>query len=143
MSPEQIIDPHPLPLRTLDAAPFWAGCRDRELLVQRCADCATFQFYPRAVCASCGSDRVQFLPVSGRGAVFAFTVCHRPLAPRFTGRTPYVVALVDLDEGPRMMTNIVGCPDTDVHIGMAVQVRFEQLNDDVSLPVFAPIGRDE
>jgi uncharacterized OB-fold protein len=143
MSAEQSIDQHPLPLRTHDAEPFWAGCRNRELLVQRCAECATCQFYPRAVCASCGSDQLQFQPVSGRGEVFAFTVCHRPLAPRFAGRTPYVVALVDLDEGPRMMTNIVGCPVSDVQIGMTVQVSFEQLNEDVSLPVFAPTGPHE
>jgi uncharacterized protein len=130
----------PLPLRTLDAMPFWQGCQDGELLIQLCAACGRHQFYPRNLCATCGSREVAFVRASGRGTVFSFTVCHRPLAPRFAARTPYVVALVDLAEGPRMMTNIIDCPESELRIGMAVEVTFGPLGDDVTVPLFAPAG---
>jgi uncharacterized protein len=135
-SPEPLL----LPLRTQDAAPFWEGCREGSLLIQKCSDCAQYQFYPRVVCVHCGSDRVEFVPTSGRAVVHAFTVCHRPLAPQFAADAPYVIALVDLDEGPRMMTNIVGCEPAEVHIGMPVHVSFRAVTDEVTLPVFEPAG---
>jgi hypothetical protein len=129
----------PLPLMTFDAAPYWQGCREGRLLLQRCSDCSSRQFYPRALCVGCGGVRLEFVEVSGRGVVHAFTICHRPLSARFVG-APYVVALVDLEEGPRMMTNIVGCPESEVRIGMDVQVSFQHLGEDVAIPVFEPAG---
>jgi uncharacterized OB-fold protein len=129
--------PEPLPLRTLDAQPYWDGCLRGELLIQRCTRCGAHQFYPRAMCVTC-TGPVEFVPVSGRGVVHSLTVCHRPLTTRF-GTEPYVVALVDLAEGPRMMTNIVGCPPESVHIGMNVAVSFQRLTDDVAIPVFEPV----
>ena len=128
--------PEPVPLRTLDAQLYWDGCLRGELLIQRCDDCGRHQFYPRPMCAACGGA-VGFVPASGRATVHSMTVCHRPLTPRF-GPDPYVVALVELAEGPRMMTNIVGCPPEDVRIGMPVTVAFQRLTDDVSIPVFTP-----
>jgi hypothetical protein len=127
----------PLPLMTFDAVPYWQGCREGRLLLQRCSDCSSRQFYPRALCVCCGGVRLEFVEVSGRGVVHAFTICHRPLSARFAG-APYVVALVDLEEGPRMMTNIVGCPESEVRIGMDVQVSFQHLGEDVVIPVFEP-----
>jgi uncharacterized OB-fold protein len=129
--------PEPVPLRTLDAQPYWDGCLRGELMVQRCTGCGAYQFYPRVRCVTCAGP-VEFVAVSGKGTVHSLTVCHRPLTPRF-GDGPYVVALVDLDEGPRLMTNIVGCPPESVYIGMKVTVAFQRLTEDVSMPVFGPV----
>jgi uncharacterized OB-fold protein len=129
-------DLQPLPHETFDALPYWEGCRAGKLVIQRCRDCAAYQFYPRDLCITCGSAQVEFVEVSGRAIVHAYSICHKPLSPRFADLTPYVVALVDLAEGPRMMTNIVGCPESELHIGMAVQVAFQHLGPDVTVPVF-------
>lgn len=135
-SPTPPTDPAPLPLITLDARPFWDGCREHRLLLQYCESCARYQFYPRDACTACGGP-VTFVPASGKGRVYSFSVCHRPLTPRF-GPELYVVALVDLAEGPRMMTNVVDCAPSEVRIGMPVSVRFRRLTDEVTLPVFGP-----
>jgi uncharacterized protein len=132
------LDALPLPVQLLDAQEYWAGCRDGRLLVQHCSGCDGWQFYPRVICAACGSVRLTFTEVSGRAVVHSFTVCHRSLGARFAARTPYVVALVDMAEGPRMMTNIVGCEPGEVTIGMPVRVGFETVTEDVVLPVFEP-----
>jgi uncharacterized OB-fold protein len=129
-------DLHPLPHETFDAAPYWEGCRAGRLLIQYCRACASHQFYPRESCTACGSVHLDFVEASGLATVYAYSVCHKPLSPRFTDQTPYVVALVDVVEGPRMMTNIVGCPVSDLAIGTAVQVSFQSLGPDVVLPVF-------
>jgi hypothetical protein len=131
-------DFNPMPAKTLDALPFWDGCAQGRLLIQRCAACARFQHYPRSLCTRCTGTDLSFEEVSGHGTVVTFTVCDRPLGARFVGRTPYVVALVDLAEGPRLMTNIVGCAATDVTIGMQVRVGFEDLGQGTWLPVFEP-----
>lgn len=129
-----------LPRETLEARAYWDGCRAGRLMVQRCAACGRHQFYSRAVCSHCGSWEVAHTQVSGRATVHASTVVHRPPHPRFAGRVPYVVALVDLDEGPRMMTMITGCAPADVHTGMPVEVVFEQVATDITLPMFAPVA---
>lgn len=135
------MDVAPVPLRTLDAQPYWTGCERGELLIQYCSRCGLHQFYPRDACTGCGGA-VQFTPAAGDAIVHSFTVCHRPLTPRFAAN-PYVVALVDLAEGPRMMTNIVGCAPADVWIGMPVRVLFQRLADEVCLPVFAPVSHHQ
>lgn len=125
----------PVPVITPETAPYWNGAREGKLLLQRCLDCGALRFYPRRACPGCWSERAEWIEARGRGRVASFTVIHRPPAPAFAARVPYVVALVDLDEGPRMMTNIVGDDALDVAIDDAVEVAFEPRGD-VALPQF-------
>jgi uncharacterized OB-fold protein len=130
---------NPLPVKSLDAASFWAACDEHRLVMQRCTSCGLLQFYPRALCRHCGGVDLVDEQVSGDGRVASFTICHRAVGERFMDRVPYVLALIDLDEGPRLMSNIVDCPPEEVAIGDRVQVAFEQAAPDVILPVFTRI----
>lgn len=118
--------------------PWWDATRDERLTVQRCRTCGRSQHYPRASCRSCGSVDLELAPATGRGIVHSFTVVHRTPHPAFT--TPYVVALVDLDEGVRLLTNVVGCDPDGVRCGIAVRVTWEPLPDGRRLPVFTPVS---
>lgn len=115
----------PAPIVNADSAPYWQGAREDRLLLQRCRDCGVLRFFPRYLCTACGSEHVAWAEASGRGTVHSFTIVHRAAFPEFQARTPYVVALIDLEEGPRMMTNIVGRDALKVAIGEAVIVTFE------------------
>jgi hypothetical protein len=125
-----------------DSAPFWAATRESVLLVQWCTDCDRGIFYPRSFCPMCGSSGsgLEWRTASGRATVYAITTEYKPAATgaTFSNGEPYVVALVDLEEGVRMMTNVVGCPTDDVHAGMAVEVTWEPLTDGRQLPLFTP-----
>jgi hypothetical protein len=120
----------PAPIVNADSAPYWEGARHDKLLLQRCGDCGALRFFPRYLCTACGSDRTEWAQASGRGTVHSFTIVHRAAFPEFQAIAPYVVALVDLEEGPRMMTNIVGDDAHDVMIGNAVTVLFEERGTD-------------
>lgn len=131
--------PKPLPVADPDSRPFWEGCRRRELLLQRCADCGRFRFPPSSACPGCGSRQQTWVEASGKGRVYSWVVVVRPV-PRevFADDVPYVVALVELDEGVRLPTNLVGC-DPDAVVGdMAVEVVFEEVTPEVTLPKFRP-----
>ena len=131
----------PNPTVNADSAPYWEGARDNKLLLQRCSDCGTLRFFPRYLCTECGSDNTDWVEAAGRGTVHSFTVVHRAAFPEFQAQTPYVVALIDLEEGPRMMTNIVGDDALDVEIGDAVTVAFEARgNDGAKVPQFRRTG---
>lgn len=114
--------------------PFWDATRSQQLVMQWCVACDAVVFFPRAVCPRCLGDQLEWRASRGTGVVYAASVEHRP--PE--GEAPYVVALVDLDEGARMMTNIVGCDPLSVTIGMPVAVTWEPLPDGRNLPLFAP-----
>lgn len=127
----------PIPLPTPETAPFWAATVEGRLSVQCCRACGTHIFYPRLVCPSCMSDELDWITCTGRGLVYSFTIVRRA-PPAFADRVPYVVALIELEEGPRMMS-WVRTPDVDgVRIGMPVVVDFEAVSEDVALPVFVP-----
>ena len=128
----------PIPTPTLETQPYWDGCKRGELLIQQCAACEHYQFYPRLYCTKCFSDRVEWVRASGRAKVATFTIVRRPVSQAFKDDLPYVVALVTLDEGPTMMTNIVGCLPEEVAIGMRVAVTFEAWSDDISIAKFRP-----
>ena len=130
----------PLPRIDEETKGFWEACQRHELYVQKCGACATLRYYPRAVCPRCLSDRIEWVRCSGRGTVYTFTVTHQNQAPGFRDTLPYVLAYVELDEGVRMLTNIVGCAPDDVRIGMAVEVVFEDVTPTVTLPKFKPLG---
>ncbi len=128
----------PVPVPTLETRPYWEGCQRHELRIQRCAACGQHQFFPRIYCSKCFSDRVEWVTASGRAKVLSFTIVRRPVSAAFAGEIPYVVALVTLDEGPTMMTNIVGCAPDQVEIGMPVEVTFEDWTEEISIPKFRP-----
>jgi uncharacterized OB-fold protein len=128
----------PLPVLTRETRPYWDGCKRHELLIQLCSSCGYYQFYPRLYCAQCFSDRVEWVAASGHATVLSFTIVHRPVSPAFAGDVPYVVALVTLEEGPSMMTNIIGCAPDQVAIGMPVKVTFEDWTDEISIAKFRP-----
>ncbi|MBI1735877.1 MAG: Zn-ribbon domain-containing OB-fold protein [Candidatus Rokubacteria bacterium] len=130
----------PTPVVTPETAPYWEGARAGKLLLQRCLACRALRFYPRRACPSCWSERVEWVEASGRGRVHSFTVIHRPPAPAFASRLPYVVALVDLEEGPRMMANVVGDGALEVAIDDPVTVTFEPRGD-IALPQFQRVAR--
>jgi uncharacterized protein len=134
-SPPTEPKPRPAPILDDEWRPYWAATVEGRLVVQRCQSCGHHQLYARAHCLVCRSA-VSWVNASGKGTVYSFTVIRQNPSRSFRHLLPFVVALVDLDEGPRLMTNIVGCDPADVNIGASVQVRFEPVSDVASLPVF-------
>ena len=130
----------PTPLPSPDAGPYWAAAKEGRLVLQRCAACRAFRFVPRLMCPQCGSDAAVWSDASGAGSVHSFTVVHRAPSAAFRGRVPYVIALIDLEEGPRMMANIVGDDARDVAIGDKVQVCFELRGEAAKVPQFRRTG---
>ena len=128
----------PLPRIDEDSRGYWEALARHELYFQRCRDCGTKRFYPRALCTECLSQATDWVRASGRGSVYTFTVTHQNQAPGFREELPYVLALVELEEGVRMMTNIVGCAPGSVRIGMPVELVFDDVTPDVTLPRFRP-----
>jgi uncharacterized protein len=129
----------PVPVPTRETKPYWEGGKQHELRIQKCAACGHYQFYPRLYCTACMSDRVEWVTASGRGKVLSFTIVYRPVTQAFAADVPYVVALITLDEGPQMMSNIVGCSPEKVQIGMPVEVMFEDWTEEISVPKFKPL----
>ncbi|MEZ5343488.1 MAG: OB-fold domain-containing protein [Acidimicrobiales bacterium] len=129
----------PLPTPTPETAHFWAGARDGKLLLQRCDDCSGAYFPPRPFCPSCGSRSVAVFAASGKASLYSYVINQRPPSG-FDG--PVAVAVVELAEGPRMMTNIIDCPQTEeaLVLDMALEVAFEKQTDEITLPLFRPAG---
>ena len=126
----------PLPRPYQDTEPYWAAARDHRFVIQHCKSCGKHQFYPRGVCSHCLSSDLEWHEASGKGTVYSFSVNHRAPHPGFADEIPFVLAIVELEEGPRMMTNIVECNPDSVKIGMAVEVTFEDVTEEVTLPKF-------
>ncbi len=125
------------PVPTPETKHFWDGTLEGELRLQRCDDCSNVYFPPRPFCPSCASRKVSMFKASGKAKLYSYIIHHRP-APGFT--PPYSIAVVELDEGPRMMTNIVDCPQTPeaLTLDMPLEVKFEKLDDIIALPLFRP-----
>jgi uncharacterized OB-fold protein len=128
------------PPETALTRPFWNATRERRLLLQWCTRCNVPIHYPRECCPRCLHSELEWRPASGRGEVYAVSVMHRAGNPLMQDRVPYAVALVDLEEGVRFMSNIVGCAPSEVRVGMPVSVTWEELSDGRQLPLFAPVG---
>ncbi len=130
--------PTPDPLTKI----YWDSVKAHAMQLQKCADCGQFIFYPRAVCPGCFSRNLQWTPVSGRGKIYGFTINmgRHPSTAAFGADVPYVIALVELEEGPRMMTNIVGVEPSPEHVkvGMDVVVQYDDVTDSITLPKFKP-----
>ncbi len=128
-----------LPKPTPETEHFWNGTRAGELRLQRCDDCSHVYFPPRPFCPACASRSVSVFAASGRATLHSYVINQRP-APGF--EAPYSIAVVELEEGPRMMTNVVGVPQTPeaLELDMPLEVVFEPMSDDISLPLFRPAG---
>ncbi len=128
----------PLPEPTPETQDFWDGCLKGELRIQRCGDCREAYFPPRGFCPHCGSRNVASETASGRATLYSYVINHRP-RPDF-GEDPHSIAVVALEEGPRMMTNIVDCPQTPeaLELDMALEVTFEKASETICLPKFRP-----
>ncbi len=129
---------HPKPFADWETRAYWEGCGRGEIVLQRCGACAKVQHRPRAICASCLSGDIEHFVASGRGQVYTFTVTHQNNARGFREACPYVLAYVELDEGPRLLTNVVGCDPESVRIGMPVVADFTPPDEDLAVPRFRP-----
>lgn len=128
----------PLPAPTPDTQPFWDYCRRHELRMQKCTRCGDIRFPPSMVCPKCHSVENSWVELSGRGKVFSFVVFHYVYNKAFSQEVPYTAAAIELEEGPRMLSNITGCRPDEVKIGMPVAVHFEDITDQFALPKFKP-----
>ena len=126
----------PLPVIDAESAPFWEAAKAHKLVLQHCTDCGKFIHYPRAVCPHCNGQNLDWRDVSGEGTIHSFTVARRPAGPAFKEDVPYVIVLVDLKEGPRMMSNLVTGDVDGVKIGQAVEVVFDDVTGEITLPKF-------
>ena len=131
----------PLPEPTPETAHFWEGTRAGELRLQRCDDCDHVYFPPRPFCPACASRSVSVFAASGRGRLDSYVISHRPHKAM---EAPYAIALVALEEGPRLMSNIVECDQTPeaLELDMPLEVVFEAQNDDITLPLFRPADEE-
>ncbi len=128
----------PVPAITHDLAPFFEATRRGQLVVQKCDGCGTTRFPARDLCSNCLSTKSRWVPVSGRGEVFSFNIMHQVYHPSFAGEIPYAVVVVKLEEGAKITSNLVGIKPHDIRCGMPVEVVFERLTDEVTLPKFRP-----
>jgi len=129
--------PHPI---TPEARPYWEGLREHRLMLPRCLDCGRAFFYPRIACPYCHSRQIVWTQASGRGRLHAFEIAYQPMGRAFTVKPPYVLAMIELEEGPRMMSNLINVePDPRaIRCDMPVEVVFERLTDEITLPLFQP-----
>ncbi len=128
----------PIPTPSEDSVPYWKGTKQHKLMMQLCRDCPSYWFPPAEVCSECTSDAYDWKAVSGKGRVFSFVIYHRAYHPGFKEELPYVVAVIELDEGPRMLSNVIGCKPEEVRCDMPVEVVFEDITDEMTLPKFRP-----
>ena len=130
----------PIPIPQQESDFYWEKCKEHELWLRYCNHCSKAYFYPRDICPNCWSRNTTWVQAEGRGTLYTFAISHRAPRPNFEGPLPYVIAMVQLSEGPIMATNIVEVePEpANLQIGMPVEVVFEDISDTISLPKFKP-----
>ena len=126
----------PLPVADEDTQPFWDYCKAGELRAQRCTACGALRFPVRPMCPHCTSFEHEWQPLSGKGTIYSYTITHQALHPALEGKTPHLAILVQLDEGLVMASNIAEGEEQRVEIGQPVEVVFEKVTDEVTLPKF-------
>lgn len=126
------------PVPTEDSKPYWEYCARGELRAQKCGECGHVRFPPSVLCPKCLSEQGAWTRLSGRARVWSWVVFHQVYYPGYADDVPYNTAIVELEEGPRMHTNIVGCDNDEIYIGMPVEVVFEPIDDEIHLPKFRP-----
>lgn len=129
----------PKPIINADSTAYWNAARERKLLIRKCQHCNTLHFMPRYLCPKCWSDKLEWVESSGLGRVYSFSIIRRAPLAEFAVNTPYVTALIELDEGPRMVTNILGENALSVSINDRVEVTFEDRGDGAFIPQFKRI----
>ncbi|MFQ5875994.1 MAG: Zn-ribbon domain-containing OB-fold protein [Dehalococcoidia bacterium] len=129
----------PLPQPTPETKPFWDALKEHRLLIQRCKDCGRAYFYPRPLCPKCFSSNVEWFQASGKGKLYSFVINYR--APPGFEPEPYVIAVVELEEGPRMLSNLIGVePDPEkVRCDMPLEIQYDDVTDEVTLAKFRPV----
>ena len=128
----------PLPVRTEENAPYWDSVKRHAIEMQRCGDCGRFRYPVAPFCPRCLSPEYEWQPLSGKAVVYSFIIVHQRYDPSFAESIPYNVAVVALDEGPRLVTNIINVKNDDVRVGMPVTVTYEDITDEFTLPKFQP-----
>lgn len=129
----------PLPMVNEDSRKYWEGCKEHKLLIQKCKDCGKYIFYPRSICTACMSMNLEWFESSGKGKIYSYTTIWRAPNEAFIEDVPYTIVLVDLEENVRLMSWVIDCKPEDVYVGMEVEVVFDDVTDDVSLPKFRPL----
>ena len=127
----------PLPEITKQSKPFWDAAHEHKLVVQQCTQCQRYQYPPIDLCPVCGGE-LTWVEASGKGEVHTFIIMHQLYHPAFKAELPYNVSVIQLEEGPFMLSNVVNCANEDVKIGMPVTVVFEDVTDEVPLPKWTP-----
>lgn len=125
-----------LPVPTPCTLPYWEGCKLHELRLQHCSQCDTRQFYPRSICSSCSSSELDWVAVSGRGTVLTWTIVRHPVSHAYADEVPYIIALIELEEGPVMMAQVIDCEPEAIQTGLPVDVCFEEWTGDITMPNF-------
>lgn len=128
----------PIPNLSDENRPFWDACRAGRLEMQKCADCDHIRYPIQSVCPECLSERAEWTPLSGRGEVLSRIVFHQVYHKAFAADVPYNVVLVQLDEGPRMFSNVVGVDNDAIAVGMRVRAVFEPVTAEITIPRFRP-----
>jgi uncharacterized OB-fold protein len=132
---------YPKPASLWDTHVFWDFCKAHELRMQRCSACGTIRFPPRPFCAECRRREATWEPVSGRGAVYTWTISYPPVLPAFADRVPYNSVVVRLEEGPFMVSNLVEWErDIQIPIGLRVEATFVDVDEELTIPQFRPMG---
>lgn len=131
------------PLPTPESASYWDGLKRHELLLQRCGDCGVRQFYPRALCTACGSTRLDWARANGRATLVSWSLVRRAVSEAYAADVPYALALVQLDEGPTMMSTLVEVAPEAVRVGMSLEVVYDDRPEGYTLPRFRPATRGD
>ncbi|HVN35671.1 MAG TPA: Zn-ribbon domain-containing OB-fold protein [Casimicrobiaceae bacterium] len=134
--PSERAPERPLPETRNAGATFWSKAAESVLVVPKCTECGRTFWYPRPRCPNCGSEHVDWVHASGKGAVHTFTIVRQSADPYFRTKVPYAVAMIDLDEGVRIMTNVVDTPLEALMVGMRVEVLFEPAGGGIAIPLF-------
>ena len=130
-----------LPTPDAETRPFWDATREGRFLIRHCLECGKYHFYPRPFCPNCWSERVEWAEATGRAVLYTYSIVVSNDLPPFNERVPYVAAVVDLEEGPRVMTNVVDCEFADLRVGMPVEVDYLAISDDITIAVFKPAAQ--
>ncbi|MFI5266915.1 MAG: Zn-ribbon domain-containing OB-fold protein [Chloroflexota bacterium] len=138
MAPETAVYGKPLPHIDPDAQPYWTSLKEHQMRVQQCQACQRFFFPPSDYCPRCLSGELEWQPVIGHGSVYAAITMHHVYRPAYKEGVPYNISLVDLDEGARLWTNVVGCPPSEVRCGMRVELVYEDVTPEITLAKFRP-----
>jgi uncharacterized OB-fold protein len=128
----------PIPIPDEDSKPFFEGAREQRLMIQQCTNCGTMMWPAKPRCDNCLLPTVTWVQASGKGTLYSFVLMHQIYHPGFASETPYNIVQVDIEEGLRIVSNVVGCSNADLAIGMPLEVTFETISDEVTLPRFKP-----